>query len=97
MNAWKDGRAADAPVNDVGTRGLAWRGEVSTDVFETASVNAAQALKNFTASRKGTRAGKATGFPKFKSRHKTTPKFRLVRSTRMVRSPHRSARPAHGR
>lgn len=46
MNAWKDGRAADASVsldedgNEV--RGLAWRGEVSTDVFECASVNAAR-------------------------------------------------------
>jgi putative transposase len=77
MNAWKDGRAPDAPVNPDGTRGLAWRGEVSTDVFETASVNAAQALKNWTDSRKGTRAGKAAGFPRFKSRHKTTPAFRL--------------------
>src|SRR5689334_9107901 len=44
VNAWKDGRAADAPVNDDGSRGLSWRGEVSADVFETASVNAAQAL-----------------------------------------------------
>ena len=41
MNAWKDGRAADARVsvdedgNEV--RGLPWRHEVSTDVFECAS------------------------------------------------------------
>jgi putative transposase len=77
MNAWKDGRAPDAPVNDDGTRGLAWRREVSAAVFETASVNAAQALANWTASRKGERAGKATGFPRFKSKHKTTPTFRL--------------------
>ena len=27
INAWKDGRAVDAPVNADGTRGLAWRGE----------------------------------------------------------------------
>lgn len=58
-------------------RGLAWRAEVSADVFETASVNAAQALKNWADSRTGTRAGKAAGFPRFKSRHKTTPTFRL--------------------
>jgi putative transposase len=82
MNAWKDGRAPDARVSvdpDTGevVRGLPWRGEVSTDVFETASVNAAQALKNWSDSRKGTRAGKTAGFPKFKSRHKTTPAFRL--------------------
>lgn len=77
MNSWKDGRAVDARVNDDGSRGLAWRNEVSTDVFETASVNAAQALKNWSDSRKGTRAGKPAGFPRFKSRHKTAPAFRL--------------------
>ena len=77
MNAWKDGRDPSSRVNDDGTRGLAWRGEVSADVFETASVNAAQALRNWTDSRSGGRAGKASGFPRFKSRHKTTPAFRL--------------------
>jgi putative transposase len=77
MNAWKDGREPSARVNGDGSRGLAWRGEVSADVFETASVNAAQALKNWSDSRKGARAGTAAGFPKFKSRHKTTPAFRL--------------------
>lgn len=77
MNAWKDGRAVDAPVNHDGSRGLPWRGEVSTDVFETASVHAAQALANWAASRNGARAGRSVGFPRFKSRHKTTPAFRL--------------------
>ena len=82
MNSWKDGRAPDARVTvDEHTgevvRGLPWRGEVSADVFECASVNAAQALKNWADSRNGTRAGKAAGFPRFKSRHKTTPAFRL--------------------
>jgi putative transposase len=77
INAWKDGRDPSAVVNDDGTRGLAWRGEVSADVFETASVNAAQALANWSSSRTGERAGKAAGFPRFKSRHKTTPVFRL--------------------
>ncbi len=81
MNAWKDGRAPDARVsvdedgNEV--RGLPWRHEVSTDVFECASVNAAQALANWSKSRTGERAGKAAGFPRFKSRHKTAPAFRL--------------------
>jgi putative transposase len=77
MNAWKDGRDPTARVNDDGARGLAWRGEVSADVFETASVNAAQALKNWSDSAKGTRSGKKAGFVRFKSRHKTTPAFRL--------------------
>jgi len=97
MNAWKDGRDTSARVSvdpDTGEvmRGLPWRGEVSTDVFETASVNAAQALKNWTDSRKGTRAGKATGFPKFKSRHKTTPAFRLRAKYREGAAP--AVRPA---
>lgn len=77
MNAWKDGRAVDAPVNADGSRGLSWRGEVSADVFETASVNAAQALANWAPTKNGARAGRAVGFPRFKSRHKATPTFRL--------------------
>jgi putative transposase len=81
MNAWKDGRAPHAPVSHDGlgneVRGLPWRGEVSADVFECASVNAAQALANWSKSRQGERAGRATGFPRFKSRHKTAPTFRL--------------------
>ncbi|MBU1800753.1 MAG: IS607 family element transposase accessory protein TnpB [Actinobacteria bacterium] len=95
MNAWKDGRAPDARVEvlDDGTvvRGLPWRGEVSTDVFETASVNAAQALKNWSDSRKGARAGKAAGFPRFKSRHRTAPTFRLRSKYREGAAP--SVRP----
>ena len=81
MNAWKDGRAPDARVSvdeDGNTvRGLPWRGEVSADVFECASVNAAQALANWSKSRKGERAGKSAGFPQFKSRHRTAPTFRI--------------------
>ncbi len=37
FNAWKTGRTADSPANDDGSRGLAWRAEVSQDVFECAS------------------------------------------------------------
>jgi putative transposase len=81
INAWKDGRAPNTPVavDDAGSvvRGLPWRGEVSADVFETGSVNAAQALANWADFRTGTRAGKPAGFPRFKSRHRTTPAFRL--------------------
>ena len=34
LNAWKTGRAFDSPVSADGSRGLAWRSEVSADVFE---------------------------------------------------------------
>jgi putative transposase len=77
FNQWKNGQLPSSPVNEDGTVGLSWRGEVSAGVFEVASVNAAQALANFSESRKGARKGKAAGFPKFKSKHKTTPSFRL--------------------
>jgi putative transposase len=77
MNAWKTGRTFDSPVNPDGTRGLAWRGEVSADVFECASVNAAQALANFSNSINGVRKGKKAGFPHFKSRRRTAPAFKL--------------------
>lgn len=77
FNAWKNGQLASSPVNEDGTIGLAWRGEVGGDVFECASVNAAQALANFSNSISGVRKGKKAGFPKFKSRHRTTPSFRL--------------------
>jgi putative transposase len=77
LNAWKNGQVADSPVGDDGSRGLAWRSEVSADVFECASVDAAQALANWSDSRKGARKGRPVAFPKFKSRHKTAPAFRL--------------------
>jgi putative transposase len=81
INAWKDGRAPDSRVSydadGNAVRGLPWRREVSTDVFECASVNAAQSQANWSKSRTGIRAGKAAGFPRFKSRHKTAPAFRL--------------------
>ncbi|MGH3481037.1 MAG: helix-turn-helix domain-containing protein, partial [Nocardioidaceae bacterium] len=62
FNAWKNGKLASSPVAEDGTRGLAWRGEVSQDVFECASVNAAQALANFSASRKGAGPARRWGF-----------------------------------
>lgn len=57
FNAWKNGRHPLSPTNDDGTRGLSWRSEIPADVFECASVNAARALGNYSASAKGARAG----------------------------------------
>jgi putative transposase len=76
-NAWKNGQLDTSPINDDGTRGLAWRHEVPADVFECASVDAAHALANFSNSVKGVRKGKKAGFAKFKSKHHSTPSFRL--------------------
>ncbi|MBW4078426.1 MAG: IS200/IS605 family element transposase accessory protein TnpB [Acidobacteria bacterium] len=77
FNAWKNGASEDSPVNEDGTRGLAWRHELPGDVFECASVDAARALENFSASRRGERSGAAVGFPRFQAKGKVTPSFRL--------------------
>ena len=77
FNAWKNGTAPDSPVGEDGTRGLAWRGEVAADVFECASVDAAQALANYKDSVSGARAGIRVGFPSFCSKHSDRPRFRL--------------------
>lgn len=86
FNAWKNGKADTSPswVEDlpdgsyVERRGLPWKDELaSQDVFECASVNAAQALANFSGSRMGTRKGTKVRLPKVKKRNKTTPAFKL--------------------
>ena len=59
FNAWKNGESVDSPVNEDGSRGLVWRHELPNDVFECASVDAARALENFAASRRGERSGAA--------------------------------------
>jgi putative transposase len=77
FNAWKNGLSDNSLVNDDGTRGLAWRHELPGDVFECASVDAAQSLENFSASRRGERSGAPVGFPRFQAKGKVTPSFRL--------------------
>ncbi|NNN00704.1 MAG: IS200/IS605 family element transposase accessory protein TnpB [Acidimicrobiaceae bacterium] len=77
MNAWKNGQLDSSPQNDDGTRGLHWRHEIPSDVFECASVDAAQALANWSDSKRGTRKGVPVGFPRFAAKGRVTPSFRL--------------------
>jgi putative transposase len=77
FNSWKNGTAPDSLVGEDGTRGFSWRGEIAADVFECASVDAAQALANYKESVSGARAGVKVGFPEFKSKHRDRPRFRL--------------------
>ena len=77
FNAWKNGESDDSPINEDGSCGLAWRHEIPGDVFECASVDAARALENFSASRRGERSGASVGFPRFQAKGKVTPSFRL--------------------
>jgi putative transposase len=87
FNAWKNGQSDDSLVNDDGTRGLAWRHELPGDVFECASVDAAQALENFSASRRGGRSGSPVGFPRFQAKGKVTPSFRLRNRATSAQAP----------
>jgi len=75
FNAWKrsehagrrfvvDG-AGDAELE---VTGLAWRTEVSAQVFEEAAVDLGKALRAWTDSRAGKRAGRKVGHPRFKKK-----------------------------
>ncbi|SNY62525.1 RNA-guided endonuclease TnpB family protein [Paractinoplanes atraurantiacus] len=78
MNAWKNGKAPDSPTSDgTGERGLLWRDSVCADVFECASVDAAESLGNWKSSKAGRRKGRKVGFPKFRAKRKDKPRFRL--------------------
>jgi hypothetical protein len=77
FNDYKNGKLASSPTSENGVSGLAWRSDVSADVFEGASVDAARAFGNWSASRRSARKGRPVGFPGFKARGKTSPAFRL--------------------
>ncbi|MGA4731952.1 IS607 family element RNA-guided endonuclease TnpB [Micromonospora taraxaci] len=55
-----------------------WWGEVSKEAFNTGLDALARGLKNWADSRKGARAGRPVGFPRFKSRRRTTPSVRFT-------------------
>ncbi|BEL05494.1 IS607 family element RNA-guided endonuclease TnpB [Actinoplanes sichuanensis] len=55
-----------------------WWGEVSKEAFNTGLDALARGLKNWTDSRTGKRAGRPVGFPRFKSRRRTTPSVRFT-------------------
>ena len=55
-----------------------WWGECSKEAFNTGLDQLARALKNWSASRRGTRKGRAMGLPRFRSRHKAKPSIRFT-------------------
>ena len=66
--AWNAAKAEAAP----------WWGEVSKEAFNTGLDALARGLKNWADSRKGGRAGRPVGFPRFKSRRRATPSVRFT-------------------
>ncbi|WP_271190474.1 IS607 family element RNA-guided endonuclease TnpB, partial [Dactylosporangium matsuzakiense] len=66
--AWNTAKPAVAP----------WWGEVSKEAFNTGLDALARGLKHWTGSRTGKRAGRQVGFPRFKSRRRSTPSVRFT-------------------
>ncbi len=66
--AWNAAKAEAAP----------WWPEVSKEAFNTGLDALARGLKNWSDSRSGKRAGRPVGFPRFKSRRRTTPSVRFT-------------------
>lgn len=58
-----------------------WWGKVSKEAFNTGLDALARGLKNWADSRSGKRAGRPVGFPRFKSRRRTTPSIRFTTGT----------------
>jgi putative transposase len=58
-----------------------WWAECSKEAYATGLTQLAEALKNWTGSRTGKRAGRRMGFPRFKTRRRTTPSVRFTTGT----------------
>lgn len=69
--AWNDAKAEVAP----------WWAECSKEAYNTGLDALARALKNWNDSRTGKRKGRPVGFPRFRSRRRTTPSVRFTTGT----------------
>jgi IS605 OrfB family transposase len=58
-----------------------WWAECSKEAYSTGLNHLAAALKNWSDSKKGKRAGRPVGFPKFKSRRRATPSVKFTTGT----------------
>ena len=84
FNAWKKtedaGRVFVVAADGTSTKrvtGLAWRHEVSAQVFEEAAVDLGRALAAYSQSRSGSRKGQPVGFPRRKRKGRCRDSFRL--------------------
>jgi len=84
FNAWKKtedaGRVFVVAADGTSTKrvtGLAWRHEVSAQVFEEAAVDLGRALAAYSQSRSGSRKGQRVGFPRRKRKGRCRDSFRL--------------------
>ncbi len=84
FNAWKKTEAAGRIITvdgdgqaEIDVTGLMWRTSVRQQVFEEAAVDLGKALKAWTHSRHGKRAGRRVGHPRFKRKGQCLASFRL--------------------
>ncbi|MFF3440651.1 IS607 family element RNA-guided endonuclease TnpB [Streptosporangium sp. NPDC002721] len=66
-----------------------WWADNSKEAYNTGLDGVARALKNWVASRNGTRAGKKIGFPRFTSKHRAAPSCRFTTGTIRVEADRR--------
>ncbi|WP_454859947.1 RNA-guided endonuclease TnpB family protein [Promicromonospora soli] len=83
-NSWKVSEAAgrrflvtSGGAAEVEVTGLAWRAEVSAQVFEEAAVDLGCGLAAWVESRSGKRTGRPVGHPRFKKKTHTAGSFRM--------------------
>jgi putative transposase len=88
FNAWKRSETAGRRflvavdgATEIEATGLAWRGEVSAQVFEEAAVDLGHALAAWVVSRRGKRKGRPVGHPRFKKKTRTAGSFRMRNKT----------------
>ena len=88
FNQWKRSEAAGRRfrvtgdgVAEVEVTGLAWRGEVSSQVLEEGAVDVGRGLAAWTDSRSGKRKGRPVRHPRFKKKTHTAGSFRMRNKT----------------
>jgi putative transposase len=93
LNRWKVSEAAGRRflvtgdgVAEVEVTGLAWRGEVSSQVLEEGAVDVGRGLAAWIESRSGKRKGRPVGHPRFEKKSHTAGSFRMRNRTNGNRS-----------
>lgn len=76
--------------------GLHWVGQNFVGTYQAALRDAAGAWKNFFDSRRGTRAGRAVGRPRYRSRRRSRPAFQVHGGTLQVAGPRQIKLPKIG-
>ena len=72
LRKWWNHNKDELAVDD---DGVIWWAENSKEAYSHGVESLAKGLSNWAKSRKGTRKGRRVGFPKFKSKNKSTPRF----------------------